>query len=73
MNEAEHIYAEAVEAGDLAAYVAKQDDTDIRRLRKHAEHLMSINQCKGGVPALVKWVCILEQAQRAQNIPNNIS
>jgi hypothetical protein len=28
---------------------------------------------KGGVPAQVKWTCIMEQAQRAQNIPNNFA
>lgn len=52
------------EVGDPAAYLAKQTDQELRQLCQYAEHLMRLNESKGGWPAVVKWMCVLEAAKR---------
>lgn len=57
------------ECGDPAAYVAAQTEHELRALCAHAEHLMRMNQTKGGWPAVVKWLCVLEAAKRYLTTP----
>lgn len=58
------IYDEACQAGDTAGYVERLSAMELKRLHRHAACLVSQSETKGGIPAVVKWLCILEAAAR---------
>jgi hypothetical protein len=64
MTTPEMEYDEACRAGDLAAHVARLSLQELRALHGYAVARMRENETKGGVPALVKWACIIEAAKR---------
>ncbi len=66
MIDHDYLYEQACEDGDTARYVRGLTDHELRLLRKKAEHLQTRNGCKGGIPALIKWLCVIEQAERMQ-------
>jgi len=57
-------YEEACCAGDLAAHVARLSLQELRALHDYAVRRMAQYAKKGGVPALVKWACVIEAAER---------
>lgn len=66
MIDHDYLYEQVCEAGDTARYVRDLNDHELRLLRGKAEHLQKRNVCKGGIPAMIKWLCVIEQADRAQ-------
>jgi hypothetical protein len=64
MTSPELEYEEACRAGDLAAHVARLSATELKRLHGYAAARVEQNGKKGGVPAIVKWACVLEGAER---------
>ena len=64
MNPAEHEYDECCRAGNPAAYVAGLNDPELRALCGYAEAMMRATETKGGIPAIIKWTCVIEAAKR---------
>ena len=64
MIEAATYYEEACLAGDIVAWVARSTDEELRKLSSYVEHRVAENPTKGGIPALVKWVCVIEASKR---------
>ena len=64
MNPGEYDYDEAARAGNPAAYVAKLSEQELQHLCAHTEGIMRQNETKGGWPAVVKWLCVIEAAKR---------
>ena len=64
MADASEDYDLACRAGNPAAYTAALDDSALAALCRHAEGIMRQNECNGGIPATIKWVCVLEGAAR---------
>lgn len=60
----EQEYDEACRAGDLAAHVGRLSLQELKALHRYAAARVTENQTKGGVPAIVKWACVLEAAKR---------
>lgn len=66
MIDHDYLYEQVCEACDPAAYVRGLNDHEVRLLRGKAEHLAKRNGAAGGIPGMVKWLCILTQADRMQ-------
>ena len=64
MTAEEYEYDEACHAGDLAVHVALLSIPELRALHGYAVARMAKNTKQGGVPALVKWACMIEAANR---------
>ena len=64
MNTPELEYEAACVAGNLAAHVEDLAASELRELHYYAVAKLNHNGCKGGIPAIVKWACVLEAAKR---------
>lgn len=69
MIEAATYYEEACLAGDLGSWMAAASDEELKQRHHYACARVTQNPAKGGVPALVKWTCVLEAAKRFFNRP----
>lgn len=66
MIDHDYLYEQVCEAADPATYVRSLTDEEVRKLRGKTEHLEKRNGAKGGIPGMIKWICIMVQADRAQ-------
>lgn len=64
MNTPELEYEEACRAGDLSGHVSSLSMQELKALHQYATARVAENAAKGGVPAIVKWACVLEAAKR---------
>lgn len=64
MIDHDYLYEQVCEARDPAAYVRALDDMELRKLRGKSEQVIARNHAASGIPGMVKWLCILEQADR---------
>jgi hypothetical protein len=64
MNPPVEHYIDACLAGDLAAHVAALSLEELKALHSYAAARVVENEKKGGVPAMIKWACVLEAAAR---------
>jgi hypothetical protein len=66
MIDHEYLYEQVCEAADAAAYVRSLTDVEVRKLRGRCEFLEKRNGVKGGIPGMLKWICMMVQADRMQ-------
>lgn len=64
MIEGEKLYQDACEAGDMKTNLRGLTDNELRQLHAHTAAMVSRNASKGGIPAVVKWSCAFEAAER---------
>jgi hypothetical protein len=64
MTGGEYDYDQACRAANPAAYAARLTDAELAALLSYAEGIMRGNDTKGGIPGVLKWVCVLEGAKR---------
>jgi hypothetical protein len=64
MHGGEYDFDQACRAGNPAEYAAHLLDDELAALCRHAEGIMRQNEGNGGIPATIKWVCVLEGAKR---------
>lgn len=64
MNTPELEYEAACVAGDLGAHVEALNVRELKELHRYAVARMAENGAKGGIPAVMKWVCVMEAAKR---------
>lgn len=58
------LFIDACLAGDPAEHVRQMTNGELRTLLHYCEARMAENTKQGGVPALMKWLCAHEAAQR---------
>lgn len=61
---ADEYYQSACLAGDPAAHVAALSASELARLHHYAAARQGENSSKGGIPATIKWLCVVEAATR---------
>ena len=64
MNTPQLEYEEACRSGDLAAHVEQLSRAELRDLHGYAVRQMAHNEKQGGIPAVVKWACMIEASHR---------
>ena len=57
-------YEGACLAGDLAEHLTTLTKSELCELHRFAIARMAENETKGGIPAIIKWACVIEASKR---------
>jgi hypothetical protein len=64
MDAAQDNFELVCQAADPAAVVGRLDGHELRQLRDYCGRLETQNGGAGGIPAQVRWLCVLSAADR---------
>ena len=64
-------FIDACLAGDLAAHLSRLPVPELQTLHAYAADRVRENPAKGGIPAVLKWACALEAANRFLTTPTS--